>query len=619
MSADSLGAVTQARTELEATRDAAAEEEAVPVLPLLYQGNRNADDSVQAGSRRAKMSRWRASQGGCVDSTTSTGATDLTAARALLDALPFYAFLVDSDHRIVVANRATFAAHGLEPSVIERTHCPQTVHGVDHFPGCPLEASLANGCGITVSEVFDERSGLWFETAIYPTGYRTSTDRPLFFHTARDITSAKRAEEGLEHRAQVQAVLASLLRIALRDVPLEDQLGLLLSEIQSTPWLTLESKGAVFLVDGDVLAMEVHNGLSESVASSCARVAFGQCHCGMAAQSGEIQFAEHLDERHRPLTGMLPHGHYCLPLQSPRGLLGVLCLYLPDGHQRSEAEEGFLRSVADIMAAIVEKARASEQTYLLRRELERSEQALERLAYYDPLTELPNRALLVERTRQAMAGAGRVGHRVAICVLEVDRFHTWKETLGLGGGDRLLLAAAKRLGATIRESDTLARTGGYEFTLLIAPCEGVDGCTMASAEQLSHGAETCSIAVAGRLRASFAEPLEIDGLSVALTVSGGIAVFPEDGRECETLLHNASCAMRRARELGGDRFEFYDVAMSERARLRLSLEAELRIAIESEQLVMHYQPQVELRHGRIVGAEALVRWQHPTVKSRCVV
>ena len=303
--------------------------------------------------------------------------THLATARALLDTLPFYAMLVDSDHHIVVANKAVLVNLGREPSAIEGTYCPLTVHGLDHpFPGCPLEESIARGCTAAETEMFDERDGLWFASSIYPTEYRTSKDRQIFIHLVRDITAAKRSEEALQHNLQVEEVLASLLRISLLDVPLHDQLRLLLDEIQSVPWLTLQSKGAVFLVDGDSLTLKAHNGLMEPVVAGCARVPFGRCHCGAAAESGLIQFADHLDERHTPYKGMLPHGHYCVPLQSPNGIIGVLCLYLPDGHERREGEEDFLKSVAGILTGIVEKAQGAEKMTLLRELLDHSNEAI---------------------------------------------------------------------------------------------------------------------------------------------------------------------------------------------------------------------------------------------------
>ena len=177
--------------------------------------------------------------------------TELATARALLDTLPFYAMLVDSHRHIVVANKAVLADLGREPAAIEGTYCPLTVHGVNHpFPGCPLEESIARGGVAADTEMFDERYGLWYASSVYPTKYRTSNGRQIFIHLVRDITAARGSEEALQHNVHVQEVLASLLRVSLLDVPLHDQLGLLLSEIQSVPWLTLQSKGGGVLGGG---------------------------------------------------------------------------------------------------------------------------------------------------------------------------------------------------------------------------------------------------------------------------------------------------------------------------------------------------------------------------------
>ena len=178
-----------------------------------------------------------------------------------------------------------------------------------------------------------------------------------------DITERKQAEERIKRSWEIQTVLNDLLRISLTDISLEKQLQLFLERIVTVSSFALESRGAIFLAEErtDVLVLKAQHRLSESLLSVCARVPFGRCLCGMAALSGKVQYADIVDERHdNQYEGMTPHGHYCVPIMSGNKVLGVINLYVSEGHTRDETEEGFLKAVSDVIAGIIERKQAEE-------------------------------------------------------------------------------------------------------------------------------------------------------------------------------------------------------------------------------------------------------------------
>ena len=236
-----------------------------------------------------------------------------------------------------------------------------------------------------------------------------------------------------------------------------------------------------------------------------------------------------------------------------------------------------------------------------------SEQEIHRLAYYDSLTGLPNRVLFKDRVEQALLYARRYHTTLAMLFLDLDRFKVINDTLGHNIGDLLLKSVAERLAESVRHSDSVSRTvdkeehhslarlGGDEFTVLLTNL---------------HDVKDAEI-VARRITACLAKPFMIEEHEIFVTVSVGIAIFPVDGDSVDALLKNADSAMYHAKEQGRNNFQYYSAALNAAANERLILEGELRHAVNREEFVVHYQPQVDLRTGGIIGAEALVRWQHP--------
>jgi diguanylate cyclase (GGDEF)-like protein/PAS domain S-box-containing protein len=216
-------------------------------------------------------------------------------------------------------------------------------------------------------------------------------------------------------------------------------------------------------------------------------------------------------------------------------------------------------------------------------------------AFHDLLTGLPNRVLLNDRLSVALAEAERTKEALAVMFMDLDRFKTINDTLGHAVGDQLLQQVVGRAINALRSVDTIARWGGDEFTLLLP--------------HLSQPADV--INVAERILAAFSSTFCLEGQSFRITCSIGIAVYPGDGTDTTTLLRNADAALYQAKSLGRNRYQLYTPNLNHQASARLTLEHQLHKALERDELCLYYQPQIDTRHGKMTGVEALVRWRHP--------
>lgn len=225
----------------------------------------------------------------------------------------------------------------------------------------------------------------------------------------------------------------------------------------------------------------------------------------------------------------------------------------------------------------------------------RHEERIRHLAEHDALTGLPNRALLQDRLIQAMARAERAQSRLALLYIDLDRFKQVNDTLGHPVGDALLQEVARRLQATVRVSDTVSRQGGDEFLVLLDKIESGEDAARVAAKMLEHLAGPCHLA----------------GHELRITPSIGISLYPDDGTDMAVLIRNADVAMYQAKESGRDTYRFYTAGMNSRSCERLALEQGLRRAVENGEIVLYFQPRLDLESGRITALVTTPYWQHP--------
>lgn len=305
-----------------------------------------------------------------------------------------------------------------------------------------------------------------------------------------------------------------------------------------------------------------------------------------------------LPPSHPPIETLL-----AVPVGTQENVFGWL--YLADklgADEFSEVDERAAATVAAQLAVVYENlalyGEIERQHEQLKREIEERKQyeaRIEYLATHDALTNLANRNLLGDRVAQAMAHARRDGLLLAVLFLDLDRFKSINDSFGHELGDALLLEVSNRLKQVVRDGDTVARQGGDEFIILLTD--------IASPQDV--------LAVAHKIFHAFSTPFMIRGRELFITTSIGATIYPDDGEDMPSLLRNADTAMYLAKEEQGNTFQFYSREMSVRAMERAELEAALRRALDRKEFELFYQPRVTADSGRIIGAEALIRWRHP--------
>jgi len=390
----------------------------------------------------------------------------------------------------------------------------------------------------------------------------------------RDITERKRAEESRAAQARYQTKIAQFGEVALAsrgaEELIEQAVRSVLEGLGGGVVTYLERAGTERQV-----VMRWVDGLAGAAPSSVFGYEPGEA-LGQVLDGGSARIAE------LPYAWAGRREAVLAPVAQEQAARGVLCA-LPEAHLSLGAEETrFLAAAASVLSAGLKRIE--------------SERRLAFLAQFDALTGLPNRALLADRFSQMLVQARRRGAQLGALFVDLDEFKLVNDSLGHGAGDELLKEIARRLQATVRSGDTVARIVGDEFAIVLADLARPEDAAV----------------VAQKLIEALVAPVDVRGHEVFVTASIGIALFPTDGNDAEALLAAADAAMYRAKQAGRNSFQFYTPEINRRTKARAVLGRELRRALERDEFRLVYQPKFDLKSERPSGAEALLRWQHPS-------
>jgi diguanylate cyclase (GGDEF)-like protein len=398
-----------------------------------------------------------------------------------------------------------------------------------------------------------------------------------------DVTAGEEIEQQLARHARQHEAVARLGQVALR----EHDLRTLTDEIVITVGKTLDLQlcGVLKLRDGDeVLDIISSVGYKGTTGTALPSGAGTQAGYALSTRQPVVTEDLHTETRFdpRPLLEQGVVSGMNAVIEGHGGPFGVLSAQT-EQHRRFSADDvNFLVAVANVLSAAIER--------------DRKEEGARHAALHDPLTGLPNRTLALDRVDLALAKRRRDGTDVAMLMLDLDRFKIINDSLGHAAGDQVLVALATRLRDILRPSDTVARLGGDEFVLV---CE-------------SPGAGVRQVVeLAERIGASVSRPFVLDSGEHFLTGSIGIAVAESSDDTSASLLRDADAAMYRAKKRGPGRYEIFDATVRAQVLARLRTETELRQALDHGQLLVYYQPIIDVASGQPVATEALVRWRHP--------
>jgi len=415
---------------------------------------------------------------------------------------------------------------------------------------------------------------------------------------ARDITERKRAEATQKKLNRALRLLSNCnmtLVHAEREQSLLDEICRLV--VVNGGYMMAWVGYAEHDADKTVLPMSQYgldDGYLEDAKVSWGESERGRGTTGVAIRTGKIQVNKDFSAN----PAMAPwrdaarrrgyQANISLPLVSEGRTFGALTIYSSDPDSFEDDEVALLHELATDLAFGI-------TTLRMRVQREEAEEKLAFLAHHDPLTHLPNRVLLRDRFDRATARAGRDGHSVALLFLDLDNFKRVNDSLGHDVGDQLLVRMVERLQKCIRDSDTISRQGGDEFVILLSDVR--DSSTPSR--------------IAQSILDAASEPFEIGGHTLSTSFSIGISLYPSDGSDFDTLLKHADAALYHAKDNGRETYHFFAATMNVDALARMQLHSNLRKAVKNQEFLLHYQPQIDIATGAIVGAEALVRWQRP--------
>lgn len=421
---------------------------------------------------------------------------------------------------------------------------------------------------------------IWTSETVHIT--RDARGNVLYYEgTIRNITAEYKARELARHRNVVLEMIA-------RDDPVT---GILYEIVGIAEQQHERLTAAIFrLQDG-----RLYSAAAPGLANACIEAVDGATpgEVGGAIQSALLGDREEVDtvpasttDDSTALAAAASAAGYgavlAAPIRDQQGtVLGVLAAFCQHAGVLDRTTTALLHEMAQIASIAIEQHRLSE--------------ALLRQAQYDPLTELPNRALLSDRLERAIRDADRADQAVGVLLLDLDEFKLINDSLGHSAGDQLLQEVAARLRDCLRGGDTVARLGGDEFVLIVPLKNDIDYCSD----------------IAERILGALQRQVRIADREVTARPSIGISMYPQDGRTPEALLQAADTAMYAAKHAGKNQYRYFAESMNRQVSARLQIESELQDAMAGEQLELHYQPRVRLDDGTISGAEGLLRWRHP--------
>ena len=520
--------------------------------------------------------------------TMATGIEDL-GLKAIIDELPDFFYVKDRDSRFVFANTMVARAFGIDD--------PEHLKGKRDFDFFDFET--ARRYFELEQEIMSmgEPSLDVEELVSSPVGdvitCRLTSKIPLrsekgivvgLIGVSRDITERKRQDDFRRGQAQILEMIA---RNESLEMILEALVLLVEAEVERT-------SGAIMLLDRD--GRRLHHGAGPNLPGAYRRIVDGVAigpsvgSCGTAAWRGVPVIVD--DVMTDPLwadfsTVAQRYGLrscWSTPiLTAQNNVLGTFALYSPEVRQPTPREMELVAMATHIAGIAIERKRGDERIHFM--------------AHHDELTGLPNRAFFKERMAKTLHHARRNGRKVTVAYLDLDNFKDINDSLGHGAGDEVLKEMAARMADGVRASDMVVRLGGDEFVVVLV-------------HQSNH--DTGITRRLRELHKAVRKPIPYHDKQIAVTCSIGVAAFPSDGGTAEELLANADTAMYWAKQLGRDKLHHHHGARDAEIDLPVSEQEELRQAIISHQLVLYYQPQVDVATLEVTGLEALVRWNHPT-------
>jgi diguanylate cyclase (GGDEF)-like protein/PAS domain S-box-containing protein len=508
--------------------------------------------------------------------------------RAMIDHVPDYLFAKDLESRFLVVNKAVAEIHGCArlDEMIGKTdfdlHTPELAAKFFEIEQTIIRSGQPM---IDMEEVVVDKSGAkkWLSTSKVAL-HNEQNEIIGLVGISRDVTTRKQADVLREEQAIVLEMIAM-------NAPLSEILDRLVHLMEAQLEGVL---GSILLLDE---TGHLRHGAAPSLPAAYSKAIDGIAigpdvgSCGTAAYRREsVIVADIADDPlwkdYRDLAAQ--HGLrscWSAPILSHQGaVLGTFAMYSARVREPSPIETRLTEMTTRIAAIAIERKRAEDQISFL--------------AHHDALTGLPNRSLLKDRLTQAMLQTQRHNPWVSVVFVDLDNFKTVNDSLGHTAGDALLKVIARRMVDCVKPTDTVVRLGGDEFVILL-----VD--QLESPDAVS--------AILERIRVAITRPVPIEGQVFHITCSMGVATFPNDGLDAETLLRNADAAMYKAKDAGRDCFQFYTSEMNTTAHERLALQEAMRNGIARSEFYLLYQPQVDLQSGRLFAVEALARWQHPVL------